>query len=192
MSPPCSRNARNRGLIQTTYQVRQKRSGVGMDHSLSDDQRRARKIRRFTIGVSLALIVFCNAIMLVGLWASGINLDELATPPDVFNSKQDICLRLGWQFVTGAADPVRLCSEWINLSDQSGKTHQIQPGIKLRHGPDGQYYVDRGVHADYWLLILVLVVVAVIAFGLVAKWYLVGRYRLRLESATGHGASLVH
>ena len=103
-----------------------------MDHSLSDDQRRARKIRRFTIGVSLALIVFCNAIMLVGLWASGINLDELATPPDVFNSKQDICLRLGWQFVTGAADPVRLCSEWINLSDQSGKTHQIQPGIKLR------------------------------------------------------------
>ena len=192
MSPPCSRNARNRGLIQTTYQVRQKRSGVGMDHSLSDDQRRARKIRRFTIGVSLALIVFCNAIMLVGLWASGINLDELATPPDVFNSKQDICLRLGWQFVTGAADPVRLCSEWINLSDQSGKTHQIQPGIKLRHGPDGQYYVDRGVHADYRLLILVLVVVAVIAFGLVAKWYLVGRYRLRLESSAGHGASLVH
>ena len=153
----------------------------------SDDQRRARKVRRFTVGVSLAMIVLCNAIVLVGLWASGINLDELATPPDVFNSKQDICLRLGWQSVTGAADPVRLCSEWINLSDQSGKTHQIQPGIKLWHGPDGQYYVDRGVHADYRLIILVLVVVAVIAFGLVAKWYLVGRYRLHLESAAGHG-----
>ena len=163
-----------------------------MDHSLSDDQRRAKKIRRFTIGVSLALIVFCNAIVLVGLWASGINLDELAMTPDLFNSKQDICLRLGWQSVTGAAEPVRLCSEWINLSDPSGKTHQIQPEIKLRHGPDGQYYVDRGVHADYRLLILVLVVVAVIAFGLVAKWYLVGWYRLRLESAAGHGASFVH
>ena len=168
------------------------RSGVGMDHSLSDDQRRAKKIRRFTIAVSLALIVLCNTIMLVGLWASGINLDELATPPDVFNSKQDICLRLGWQSVVGLAEPVQLCSEWINLSDKSGKTHQLQQGVKLRHGPDGQYYVDRGTQADYRLLILGLIVVAVIALGLVAKWYLVGRYRLHLESAAGHGASVVH
>jgi hypothetical protein len=163
-----------------------------MDQSLSDDQRRARKVRRFTIAVSLAMIILCNAIVLVGLWASGINLDELVTTPDVFNSKQDICLRLGWQSVTGAVDPVSLCSEWINLSDPSGKTHQIQREIKLRHGPDGQYYVDRGGYADYRLLILVLAVVAVIVFGLVAKWYLVGRYRLRLESAASHGASLIH
>jgi hypothetical protein len=157
-----------------------------------DAEARKALVRRFARVVSLAMIVLCNAIVLVGLWASGINLDELATTPDVFNSKQDICLRLGWQSVMGAAEPVRLCSEWINLSDQSGRTHQIQEKIKLRHGPDGQYYVDRGGHADYRLLILVLVVAAVIAFGLVAKWYLVSRYRLRLESAAGHGASLVH
>ena len=163
-----------------------------MDHALSDDQRRASKVRRFTIGVSLAIMILCNAIVLIGLWASGINLDELAATPDVFNSKQDICLRLGWKSVAGATDPVRLCSEWINLSDPSGKTHQIQREIKLRQGPDGQYYVDRGVRADYRLLILMLFVVAVIAFGLVAKWYLVSRYRLRLESVAGQGASLVH
>jgi hypothetical protein len=52
--------------------------------------------------------------------------------------------------------------------------------------------MDRGIHADYRLLILVMFVVAVIAFGLVAKWYLVSRYRLRLESTVGHGTSLVH
>ena len=163
-----------------------------MDQSLSDDQRRAKRVRRFTVGVSLAMIVLCNAIVLVGLWASGMNLDELAATPDVFNSKQDICLRLGWQPVTGAPEPVPLCSEWINLSDPSGKTHQLQREIKFRQGPDGQYYIDRGGQADYRLLISVLVVVAIIAFGLVAKWYLVGWYRLRLESAAGHGASLVH
>ena len=163
-----------------------------MDQLLSDDQRRASKIRRFTVGVSLAIMILCNAIVLFGLWASGINLDELAATPDVFNSKQDICLRLGWKSVAGATDSVRLCSEWINLSDPSGKTHQIQREIKLRQGPDGQYYVDRGVRADYRLLILMLFVVAVIAFGLVAKWYLVSRYRLRLESVAGQGASLVH
>lgn len=165
---------------------------ASLPQSSSDDQGRARKVRRFTIGVSLALILFCNAIVLVGFWASGINLDELAAPPDVFNSKQDICLRLGWKTVTGAVEPVRLCTEWINLSDKSGKTHQIQPEITLRHGPDGQYYMDRGVQADYRLLFLVLILVAVIAFGLVAKWYLVGRYRLHLESAAGHGATAIH
>jgi hypothetical protein len=149
-------------------------------------------VRRFAWVVSLAMMILCNAIVLVGLWASGINLDELATTPDVFNSKQDICLRLGWQSVAGAADPVPLCSEWINLSDPSGKTHHIQREIKLRQGPDGQYYADRGIHADYRLLILMLFVVAVIVFGLVAKWYLVGRYRQRLESVAGHGAALVH
>ena len=157
-----------------------------------DVESRQALVRRFARVVSLAMIVLCNTIVFVGLWASGINLDELAKPPDVFNSKQDICLRFGWQSVTGAAEPVRLCSEWINLSDPSGKTHQIQREIKLRHGQDGQYYVDRGGHADYRLLVLVLVVIAVIASGVVAKWYLVGRYRLRLESAAGHGRSLVH
>ena len=157
-----------------------------------DAEARKALVRRFARLVSLVLIIICNAIVLVGLWASGINLDELVATPDVFNSKHDICLRLAWQPVAGTADPIRICSEWINLSDPSGKTHQIQREIKLRHGLDGQYYVDRGGHADYRLLILMLFVVAVIAFGLVAKWYLVGRYRLRLESAAGHGASLIH
>lgn len=150
-------------------------------------------VRRFARVVSLAMIVLCNTIVFIGLWASGINLDELVATPDVFNSKHDICLRLAWQPVAGTADPIRICSEWINLSDLSGKTHQLQREIKFRQGPDGgQYYVDQGEHADYRLLILVLAVVAVIALGLVAKWYLVSRYRLRLESAAGHGASLVH
>jgi hypothetical protein len=157
-----------------------------------DVESRQALVRRFARVVSLAMIVLCNTIVFVGLWASGINLDELVASPDVFNSKQDICLRLGWQPVTGAADPVPLCSEWIHLSDPSGKTHQLQRDTKFRQGQDGQYYVDRPGHADYRLLILVLAVVAVIAFGLVVKWYLVAWYRLRLESAAGHGASFIH
>jgi hypothetical protein len=160
--------------------------------ALGDLESRQALVRRFARVVSFAMIILCNSIVLIGLWASGINLDELAATPDVFNSKQDICLRFGWQPVTGAADPVPLCSEWINLSDPSGKTHQLQRELTFRQGPDGQYYIDRSGRADYRLLVLVLVVMAVIVFGLVAKWYLVGWYRLRIESAAGHGASLVH
>jgi hypothetical protein len=158
-----------------------------------DVESRQALVRRFARMVSLAMIVLCNTIVFVGLWASGINLDELVTTPDVFDSKHDICLRHAWQPVAGTAAPIRVCSEWINLSDPSGKTHQLQREIKFREGPEGgQYYVNQGEHADYRLLILVLVVVAVIAFGLILQWYLVSRYRLRLESAVGHGTSLVH
>ena len=158
-----------------------------------DAEARKALVRRFARLVSLVLIIICNAIVLVALWASGSNLDELVATPDVFNSKHDICLRFAWQPVAGTADPIRICSEWINLSDPSGKTHQLQREVKFREGPEGgQYYVDQGEHADYRLLILVLAVVAVIAFGLFVKWYLVSRYQLRLESAAGHEASLGH
>ena len=154
-------------------------------------ERRARRVRRFGIGVSIVLIVLCNAILLFGLRASGLNLDELIKIPDVFNPKQDICLRLTWQKVSGASEPLRLCSEWINLSDPSGKTHQIQSDMKVRQGADGQYYVDRGIRADYRLLGVALLVVVVIVMGIVVKRYLVSRYRLHLETAADQ-TSLVH
>jgi hypothetical protein len=154
-------------------------------------ERRARRVRRFGIGVSLVLIVLCNAILLFGLRASGLNLDELIKSPDVFNSKQDICLRLTWQKVSGASEPLRLCSEWINLSDPSGKPHQIQSDMKVRQGADGQYYVDRGIRADYRLLGVALFVVVVIVMGIVVKRYLVSRYRLHLETAADQ-TSLAH
>ena len=158
-----------------------------------DVESRQALVRRFARVVSLAMIVLCNTIVFVGLWASGINLDELVTTPDVFDSKHDICLRLAWQPGAGTAAPIRVCSEWINLSDPSGKTHRLQREIKFREGPDGgQYYVDQEEHADYRLLMLMVFVAVVIVLGLVAKWYLVSRYRLRLESASGHMASLVH
>lgn len=148
-------------------------------------ERRAKRIRRFGIGVSFALIVLCNAILLLGVRASGVNLDELVRAPDLFNSKQDICLRLTWRKVTGASEPMRLCSEWINLSDPSGKTHQIQKDVKVLQGADGHYYVDQGIKADYRLLGVGLFVVAVIVSGIVVKRYLVSRYRLHLETAVG-------
>jgi hypothetical protein len=152
--------------------------------SVEADQR-AGRVRRFGIAVSVALIVICNAILLLGVWASGVNLDELVRSPDFFNAKQDICLRLTWQKLAGASEPMRVCSEWINLSDPSGKTHQLQSEMKVRQGADGQYYVDRGVRADYRLLGVALFVVVVIVMGIMVKRYLVRRYRLHLEAAAG-------
>lgn len=163
-----------------------------MDQPRTDADRRAGKIRRFSLVVSLILMVSCNVILLGGFALSGINLDDLVKTPEFFNARQDVCLRLAWRSVPGANEPVRLCSEWLILSDPSGKTHYLQPDTKLKKGLDGQYYVDQGIQADYRLLMLILFVTVIIAGGVRAKWFLVNRYRLRLESADGRRASPAH
>jgi hypothetical protein len=163
-----------------------------MDQPMTEECRRANKIRRFSRAVSLVLIVVCNVILLVGFRLSGINLDDLVKTPDLFNAKRDVCLRLTWQSLPGANGPVRLCSEWLNLSDPSGKPHYLHPDMKLKKGLDGQYYVEQGVQADYRLLLLMLFVTAIIIGCVRAKWFLVNRYRLRLESSNGRGASSAH
>jgi hypothetical protein len=163
-----------------------------MDQPMTDDSCRAKKIRRFSCAVSLALVVFCNAILLGGFALSGINLDDAVKTPDFFNAQQDVCLRLAWRSVPGANEPIQLCSEWLNLSDPSGKTHYLQPDVKFKKGLDGQYYIDQGIQADYRLLMLMFFVTAIIVGGVRAKWFLVNRYRLRLESSDGRRASPPH
>ncbi len=149
----------------------------------------AAKVRRFSRLVTAALIVFCNVLLLFGLWVSGINLDELASTPEVFNAKEDVCLRLSWERVTGAADPVRVCSEWIKLADPSGQPHHLTKDIAVRRGPDGQYYVDPGVRSDFRLLALALFVGVVLLLGMWIRRYLVSRYRLQLDPAPSRRAS---
>ncbi len=153
------------------------------------DEKRAAKVRRFSRMVTAALIVLCNVVLLFGVWVTGINLDELVTTPELFNAKEDVCLRLTWERVTGAPDPVRLCSEWIKLADPSGKPHHLAKDIAVRRGADGHYYIDPGVRSDFRLLALALFVGVVLLFGMWARRYLVSRYRLQLEPAASRNAS---
>jgi len=152
----------------------------------------AAKVRRFATLVTVGLIVFCNVVLLFGVWVSGVNLDELVKTPDLFNAKEDVCLRLTWERIPGASDPVRLCSEWINLADPSGKPHYLAKDIAVRQGPDGRYYFDRGVRPDFRLLGLALFVGAVLLFGMWARRYLVSRYRLQLGMAAPRSSSGLH
>ena len=101
------------------------RSAEAPTVATTEEASRNARVRRFTSGVTVVLIVLCNAVFLVGMRVSGVNLDDLVKTPDVFNPKSDICLRLTWQRLAGAPEPVRLCSEWINLSDTTGTPHQL-------------------------------------------------------------------
>jgi hypothetical protein len=149
---------------------------------LPEEQKR--KLRRYTCVVSTLMVVLCNAVFLFGLWGSGVNLDTLVRTPDLFDPTKDVCLRLTWHKVDGAQEPVRLCNEWINLSDPSGQTHTFQKDTKVVQGADGKLYFDHPARVDYQVFALGAFVVAVIASGLLLKRYLIARYRLRLEASS--------
>jgi hypothetical protein len=153
---------------------------------------RAVKVRHFAKLVTAGMIILCNCVLLFGVWVSGVNLDELMKSPDLFDSQKDVCLRLTWQRINGAPDPVRVCSEWINLADPSGVPHQLAKDIKVRQGPDGKYYFDRRIQADFRLLGLALFVGAVLSIGMWLRHRLVARYRLRLAVAEAHGSIGLH
>ena len=144
---------------------------------------RAKKVRRFSSGVSIAMMVVCNGIFLFGLWITGTNFERLVRTPDVYNSKQDICLRLAYRNVPGAENPVQFCSEWINLADSSGRTHTFQKETEIKQGADGKFYLDYGPLVDYRLFLVAAFVIVILVFGVVLKRYLVNRYRMKLETA---------
>ncbi len=145
---------------------------------------RQRCLRRFSMLVTLVLIVACNVVILFGIRASGINLDGLFQTPDRFDPKRDECLRYNWHKVSGVQQPVRLCYEWINHSDPSGNTHTFQPGTEIVLGADGKLHYAPEERVDSRLWLLLAFIGLVLAGGIALSRFLVGRYRARIG---GHG-----
>ncbi|MER3424906.1 MAG: hypothetical protein C4293_18485 [Nitrospiraceae bacterium] len=154
--------------------------GVGGETEPIKEEQAAAQLRRYRLLVTLVMIVLCNAIFLFGVWASGVNLDGLIRTPEVFNPVQDICLRFKWQQVEGEEQPVRLCSEWIMLSDPSGNTHTLQKETEVVKGADGRLYFNYGERVDYRLFVYGAFVAAIITLGVLLRRYLINRYRVRL------------
>lgn len=149
-------------------------------------ERQDPRIRRYSRIVTLAMIILCNAVFLAGIRWSGVNLDDLIRTPELFNPTKDVCLRLKWQKVDGDSELVRLCSEWIDLSDPSGNTHSLQTKTEVVKGGNGKLYFNHGAQVDYRLFVFAAFVVGICICGFVLRWYLIRRYRMRLEAPIGH------
>lgn len=143
---------------------------------------RQRRMRRFSVLITLTLIVLCNAIILLSIWASGINLDGLFHTPDRFSPSRDVCLRYNWHKVSGVQQPVQLCYEWINLSDPTGNTHTFQEDTDIVLGADGKLHYEHGELVDARLLLLLAFVGTVLALGMAMSKFLIARYCLQLEA----------
>jgi uncharacterized membrane protein (DUF485 family) len=151
---------------------------------------RNKKVRRFASAVSIVLMVVCNAVFLFGIWVTGVNFERLVRTPDIYDPVHDICLRLSYRNVPGAANPVQFCSEWINLADSSGKTHTFEKDAQIKQGADGKYYFDYGPLVDYRLFAVVAFVAAIIITGIRVQRHVVNRYRMRLEAAAHHSVPI--
>jgi len=149
----------------------------------SAEQMVATKVRWFAVRLAVGFIIVGNALFLLGLWASGLDLDKVFADRDFFDPTKDVCLRLAWYKPAGEKDPVRLCKEWINLGDPSGKVHKFQKDLEIVKGSDGKVYASS-VPADGRVIAVVLLVVTIVAGGMWLQRYLIARYRARLAAAT--------
>lgn len=158
---------------------------TGAQRSPSEAANRAAielRLRRFSLRLMAAMIVACNLLILLGVWLSGINPDALFRAPDHFNQSRDVCLRYSWHKVAGVQQPVRLCYEWINLSDPSGNTHTFQTDTEIVMGADGKLHYGQGDPVDTRLALLLAFAGTVILSGIALTRWLIGRYRRQLEA----------
>ena len=148
----------------------------------ASEQRNTVRVRRFTVGLTIGLIIVINALFLLVLRGSGLDLDRIFAERDFFDPVHDVCLRLAWYNPVGEKDPVRLCQEWINLGDPSGKVYRNQQDMVIVKGADGKVYAKEGA-GDGRLVALVVFLVALVAGGMWLQRRLIARYRSRLSAA---------
>jgi len=146
------------------------------------EQRIADQVRRYTVRLAVCLMVGVNALFLLVLWGSGVDLDQIFAERDLFDPTRDICLRMAWYKPLDEQDPVRLCKEWINLGDPTGSVHKFNKDLQIVKGTDGKVYVKESA-GDGRLIAVVITVVLLVAGGMWLQRHLIARYRARLAAA---------
>ncbi len=147
------------------------------------DEGRRTKLQRYSWVVTGLLSLTGGAVVALTVWGTGIKVNQLVRLPEIFNPSSDVCLRFGWHDVKGAAEPVRLCNEWIQLSDPTGEPHRLQQETHVVQGADGKLYFDHGTRMGYQAFGLGAWVMVIMAGGVAMKRRLIARYRLRLGLA---------
>lgn len=142
----------------------------------------SQRVRRFTHLVTIGLILSCNALLLLGLWVSGVDLEATLAKPELYDPTNGHCVGVQWTKVTGAEGLVKVCTEWIDFSDISGQTHFLAPGKALAMGADGNLYFPGQSTENYRLIALMIFAIVVMVSGMLIKRQLITQYQLRLQS----------
>ena len=142
----------------------------------------SRRVQRFTHIVTIGLILGCNALLLLGLWVSGVDLESTLAKPELYDPANGHCVGVQWTKVAGVEGLVKVCTEWIDFSDISGQTHFLAPGKTLAMGADGNLYFPGQSTENYRLIALMIFAIVVIVSGMWVKRQLIAKYQIRLQS----------
>lgn len=110
------------------------------------------RLQRFTRIVTICLILACNALLLLGLWVSGVDLESTLAKPELYDPANGDCVGVQWTKVAGAEGLVKVCTEWLDFSDISGQTHSLVSGKTLAMGADGNLYFPGQSAENYRLI----------------------------------------
>ncbi len=138
--------------------------------------------RRFRLGVTLALIVVCNLALWGALRVIGPDLDFVLTHDALlYDPQAGHCLRTARMEVSGVEGRIPVCSEWLDVTDPTGRVHALQEGEPLAMSVDGNLYYENADQADRRLLGLLIFAGVVIYLGMRAKRHLLTWYETRLR-----------
>jgi hypothetical protein len=146
----------------------------------------SRRVKRFTLVVTGALIIGCNALILGGLWVSGVDLETVLSKPELYDPANGHCVRVMWAKIEGAEGLVKVCVEWLDFSDISGETHVLPEGKTLTMGPDGNLHFSGDAADNYRLIALMIFAIVVMASGMWMKRVLIAKYHKHLQSLDHH------
>jgi len=73
----------------------------------------SRRLQRFTHIVTIGLIIGCNALLFLGLWVSGVDLEAALAKPELYDPANGHCVGVQWEKVAGAEGLVKVCTEWL-------------------------------------------------------------------------------
>ena len=141
------------------------------------------RLRWFSLGITLGLIIVCNSLLLGGLWVSGLDLDFVLTNSELYDPTSGHCVRVMRKKVLGMNAPVQVCSEWLDIADPTGQVHKLRKNEPLAMGSDGNLYYPNARKADHQLLGLLVFTAAVIFAGMWVKRFLINWYQLRLHAS---------
>jgi hypothetical protein len=163
-----------------------KENGMGEGTYLKENPETSRRVRRFTLVVTGALIIGCNALLLAGLWVSGVDLETALSKPELYDPANGHCVRVVWSKIAGTDGFVKVCTEWLDFSDISGETHVLPEGKTLAMGPDGNLYFSGHAADNYRLIALMIFAIVVMASGMWMKRVLIAKYHEHLQSLDHH------
>jgi hypothetical protein len=154
------------------------KEGAALEMDGEELTRKTMEHRIYRHRVTGIIIVACSLTFLGGLWASGLNLEDLVWRAGMFDPSRHVCLKSKWFPTTrGDAGRVELCNEWIDLSDLSGRIHTLMAdNLEVVKGPDGviRTRLQRGV--NYRLVAVAGFLMVIILIGRFVQHYFIKRH----------------